>query len=128
VALKQAKYVREDNPNGKAYILYQHMRTPGNMELFYKSAQNDDGIFLTKANVMKVEEGSDGSLTVEAEDTLLNENLSRPLLISNSLTGMQTLILSASHTRPGEPVYMPVVVCVKLQQLMRLLMMPPVQP
>jgi quinone-modifying oxidoreductase subunit QmoB len=76
VALKQAMYVREDNPDGKAYILYQHMRTPGNMELFYKAAQNDDGIFLTKANVMKVEEGSDGSLTVEAEDTLLNENLS----------------------------------------------------
>jgi quinone-modifying oxidoreductase subunit QmoB len=76
VALKQAMYVREDNPNGKAYILYQHMRTPGNMELFYKSAQNDDGIFLTKANVTKVEESGDGSLTVEAEDTLLNENLS----------------------------------------------------
>jgi len=76
VALKQAKYVRDDNPNAKAYILYQHMRTPGNMELFYKSVQNDDGIFLTKANVTKVEEGSDGSLTVEAEDTLLNENLS----------------------------------------------------
>jgi quinone-modifying oxidoreductase subunit QmoB len=76
VALKQAKYVREDNPDGKAYILYQHMRTPGNMELFYKSVQDDDGIFMTKANVMKVEEGSDGSLSVEAEDTLLNENLS----------------------------------------------------
>jgi len=76
VALKQAKYVREDNPNAKAYILYQHMRTPGNMELFYKSAQQDDGIFLTKANVMKVEEGAGGSLTVEAEDTLLNDNLS----------------------------------------------------
>ena len=76
VALKLAKYVREDNPNAKAYILYQHMRTPGNMELFYKSAQQDDGIFLTKANVMKVEEGDGGSLTVEAENTLLNENLS----------------------------------------------------
>ncbi|KPK25345.1 MAG: heterodisulfide reductase subunit A [Desulfobacterales bacterium SG8_35_2] len=75
VALKQAKYVREDNPNGKAYILYQHMRTPGSMELFYKAAQNDDGIFLTKANVMNVEEGADGSLSVAAEDTLLNENL-----------------------------------------------------
>jgi quinone-modifying oxidoreductase subunit QmoB len=75
VALKQAKYVRDDNPDAKAYILYQHMRTPGNMELFYKSAQADDGIFMTKANVMKVEEGADGSLTVEAEDTLLNENL-----------------------------------------------------
>jgi quinone-modifying oxidoreductase subunit QmoB len=76
VALKQAKYVREDNPDAKAYILYQHMRTPGNMELFYKSAQDDDGIFMTKANVMKVEEGADGSLTVEAEDTLLNDSLS----------------------------------------------------
>jgi quinone-modifying oxidoreductase subunit QmoB len=76
VALKQAKYVREDNPDAKAYILYQHMRTPGNMELFYKSAQNDDGIFMTKANVMKVEENADGSLTVDVEDTLLNENLS----------------------------------------------------
>jgi quinone-modifying oxidoreductase subunit QmoB len=76
VALKQAMYVREDNPNGKAYILYQHMRTPGNMELFYKAAQNDDGIFMTKANVTKVEEGADGSLSVEAEDTLLNDSLS----------------------------------------------------
>ena len=46
----------QDNADGKAYILYQHMRTPGHMELFYKSAQQNDGIFMTKANVMKVEE------------------------------------------------------------------------
>jgi len=76
VALKQAKYVRADNSDGKAYILYQHMRTPGHMELFYKSAQNDDGIFLTKATVTGVEAQGDGSLVVNAKDTLLNENLS----------------------------------------------------
>ena len=29
VALKQAKYVREDYDDGKAFIFYQHMRTPG---------------------------------------------------------------------------------------------------
>ncbi|OGQ97053.1 MAG: heterodisulfide reductase subunit A [Deltaproteobacteria bacterium RIFOXYD12_FULL_57_12] len=75
VALKQARYVREDNANAKAYILYQHMRTPGNMELFYKAAQNDDGVFLTKANVMQVTEESDGSLSVAVENTLLNENM-----------------------------------------------------
>jgi quinone-modifying oxidoreductase subunit QmoB len=75
VALKQANYVREDNPAAKAYILYQHMRTPGNMELLYKSAQNDDGIFLTKAAVTKVEEDASGSLKVAAENTLLNEDL-----------------------------------------------------
>ena len=76
VALKQAKYVRQDNADGKAYILYQHMRTPGNMELFYKSAQNDDGIFLTKATVTAVEEQGDGSLSVVAKNTLMNEDLS----------------------------------------------------
>jgi quinone-modifying oxidoreductase subunit QmoB len=76
VALKQAMYVREDNAAAKAYILYQHMRTPGNMELFYKAAQNEDGIFLTKAAVTKVEEESNGSLTVSAQDTLLNEDIS----------------------------------------------------
>ncbi|HHK60503.1 MAG TPA: hydrogenase iron-sulfur subunit, partial [Desulfobacterales bacterium] len=75
VALKQAKYVREDNPEGKAYILYQHMRTPGNMELFYKAAQNDDGIFLSKAAVTAVEENGDGTLTVKAKNTLLGEDV-----------------------------------------------------
>ena len=29
VSLKQAKYVREDYEDGKAYIFYQHMRTTG---------------------------------------------------------------------------------------------------
>jgi quinone-modifying oxidoreductase subunit QmoB len=74
VALKQAQYVCEDNAEGKAYILYQHMRTPGSMELFYKSAQENDGIFLTKGNVMKVQESGAG-LSVAVEDTLLGEDI-----------------------------------------------------
>jgi quinone-modifying oxidoreductase, subunit QmoB len=75
VALKQAQYVRQDNSEAKAYILYQHMRTPGNMELFYKAAQNNDGIFLTKAKVLKVSESEEGGLKVETKDTLLQEDL-----------------------------------------------------
>jgi quinone-modifying oxidoreductase subunit QmoB len=74
VALKQAQYVCEDNAEGKAYILYQHMRTPGHMELFYKNAQLNDGIFMTKASVMKVEENGD-KLSVAAADTLLGEDI-----------------------------------------------------
>ncbi len=74
VALKQAQYVCDDNEEGKAYVLYQHMRTPGSQELFYKSIQQTDGIFLTKAAVTKVEENGD-KLKVTAEDTLLGENL-----------------------------------------------------
>ena len=74
VALKQAQYVCEDNAEGKAYILYQHMRTPGHMELFYKNAQLNDGIFMTKASVMKVEENGE-KLSVAAADTLLGEDI-----------------------------------------------------
>ena len=39
VSLKQAKYVREDYEDGKSFIFYQHMRTPGFSELFYKGLQ-----------------------------------------------------------------------------------------
>jgi quinone-modifying oxidoreductase subunit QmoB len=75
VALKQAKYVREDNPDAKAYIFYQHMRTLGQNEYFYKSAQQDEGIFLTKGDVISVSGNGNGSLVLEAKDTLLGEDI-----------------------------------------------------
>ena len=76
VALKQAKYVREDGgADAKAYIFYQHMRTLGQNEYFYKSAQQDEGIFLTKGDVVSVSENGNGSLVLEAKDTLLGENI-----------------------------------------------------
>ncbi|MBU1181143.1 MAG: hydrogenase iron-sulfur subunit, partial [Proteobacteria bacterium] len=74
VSLKQAKYVREDYPDGKAYIIYQHMRTPGLMENFYKSIQQDPGIFLTKGEVVSVSKNGDG-MVIEADNTLLGEKI-----------------------------------------------------
>ncbi len=74
VALKQAKYVREDNADGKAYIIYQHMKTPGLQELFYKSLQQDPGIFMAKGQVAQVSQ-SGSELVVEASNTLLGENI-----------------------------------------------------
>ena len=74
VSLKQAKYVREDYPDGKAYVIYQHMRTPGLMENFYKSIQQDPGIFLTKGEVVGVSKNGDG-MVVEADNTLLGEKI-----------------------------------------------------
>lgn len=74
VALKQAKYVREDFPEGKAFLFYQHMRTPGLAENFYKSLQQDPGIFLTKGEVTQVSKNGNG-LIVEAENTLLGEKV-----------------------------------------------------
>ena len=88
VSLKQAKMLREANDNAKAFILYQHMRTPGSMEMFYKSIQQDDGIFLTKATVTGVE----GS-TVKAKDTLLNEDLELDVDLVVLAAGMEPTTL-----------------------------------
>jgi len=74
VSLKQAKYVREDYNDGKAFVIYQHMRTPGLWENFYKSTQKDEGIFLTKGSVTGVSKNGDGMI-VEASDTLLGEKI-----------------------------------------------------
>ncbi len=74
VALKQACYVTEDNEDGCAFIIYQHMRTPGNAELFYKGMQQKDGVFLTKGAVTEVV-AEDSALVVKAEDTLLGDDL-----------------------------------------------------
>ncbi len=74
VALKQAKYVRQDYDDGKAFVFYQHMRTPGLSENFYKSIQQDPGIFLTKGEVASVSQNG-GGLIVEADNTLLGEKI-----------------------------------------------------
>ncbi len=74
VSLKQAKYVREDYEDGKAFIFYKHMRTPGLSENFYKSLQQDEGIFLTKGEVVNVSDNG-GNLLIEADDTLLGSKI-----------------------------------------------------
>ncbi len=92
VALKQAQYVVNDNEDGQAYILYQHMRTPGSMELFYKSVQNNDGIFLTKGAVTLVEENGAGA-TVTVENTLLGEPVSLDVDMVVLAAGMEPVTL-----------------------------------
>ncbi len=74
VSLKQAKYVRDDYPDGKAYILYQNMRTPGLTEYFYKSLQQDPGVFMSKGDVVGVSQKGN-RLAVEADNTLIAEKL-----------------------------------------------------
>ena len=75
-SLKHAAYIREQNPEAKAYILYRDIRTPGLYENFYKKQQNDPGIFMTKGDVTSVKENADGSITVDLENTLFGEPIS----------------------------------------------------
>ena len=73
-SLKQARYVRQ-NAAALAMILYKDMRTPGRLEAFYKEAQNDPGIMLTKGDVTGVSDAGDGNLYVEMENSLLGEKV-----------------------------------------------------
>ena len=74
VALKQAHYLRKTNPNGKAFIFYENMRAPGQYEKFYRSLQDDPGVFMSKGSPVSITNGSSG-LTVQMKDTLLGEDL-----------------------------------------------------
>ena len=73
-SLKQARYVRQ-NSEALAMILYKDMRTPGRLEAFYKEAQNDPGIMLTKGDVTGVSDAGNGNLYVEMTNSLLGEKV-----------------------------------------------------
>jgi quinone-modifying oxidoreductase subunit QmoB len=72
-SLKQALYLRERVPDGKAYIFYEFLRTPGQYEDFYRRVQEDPGVFLTRAEVSEVKLTDNGVLRVIARNTMPGE-------------------------------------------------------
>ena len=74
-ALKQANYLQEFSPNGQSYIVYEHMMVPGVNELYYKAAQDNPGVMLTKGFVVGVRDGGSGDVVVNIKDSLLGENV-----------------------------------------------------
>lgn len=74
-SLQQASYVRSQSDDAKAYIIYKDMRTPGLYENYYKKAQNDPGIFLTKGEVTAITESGNGDVIVEIANTLIGESI-----------------------------------------------------
>ncbi|MEW6410747.1 MAG: hydrogenase iron-sulfur subunit [Nitrospirota bacterium] len=74
-SLKQAKYIRNQYPDSTVYIFYRDMRTPGHYEYFYKSIQDDPGMFLTKGDVLGITEDENKNLVVDVENTLIGENI-----------------------------------------------------
>jgi quinone-modifying oxidoreductase subunit QmoB len=101
-SLKQAKYIRNQDPDSKVYIFYRDMRTPGHYEYFYKGIQNDPGIFLTKGDVKSITEDGDKNLTVEVEDTLIGEKISVNVDLAVLATGMVPMTaLGEEELPPG---------------------------
>ncbi|MEF2232178.1 MAG: hydrogenase iron-sulfur subunit [Pseudodesulfovibrio sp.] len=95
VALKQANYVRELAPDAVAYIIYDHMMVPGLNEKYYKAAQDDPGIMLTKGTVTGVAEAG-SSVVIKAKNTLLGEDVA----ISADLVVVPTAIVPTTAADP----------------------------
>lgn len=74
-ALKQAGYVREFLPESLAFIIYEHMIIPGINEHYYKSAQDDPGIMMTKGEVETVYPSENNKLKIHATETLISEDI-----------------------------------------------------
>ena len=74
VSLKQALWARALDPEVEVYIFYKDIRSPAQYEDFYRRAQQDPGISMTKGDVISVTAGQAGdsrALQVNVKDTLL---------------------------------------------------------
>ncbi|MEO5363231.1 MAG: FAD-dependent oxidoreductase [Magnetococcus sp. DMHC-8] len=98
-SLKHALYLLEQDAEASAYVLFQEMRTPGQMEEFYRRVQEEGGVII-KGDVEKVEKASGGGLNVSITDKLLRgqEGLAVDLLVL--ATGM---ISSVDTVDPNNP-------------------------
>ncbi len=73
VSMKQATYLKEQDPEAQAYIIYKDIRTPGQSEDFYRKAQKDGVVFI-RGELQNVE-ANGGKLQVETTDVLLNDRV-----------------------------------------------------
>jgi len=89
-SLKQAKYVREANPDAKIYIFYIDLRTPGKYEDFAAAIQKDENITLIKGKVAKITAGQGQNVVVEAEDILQGKMMNLEVDMVVLATGMES--------------------------------------
>jgi quinone-modifying oxidoreductase subunit QmoB len=85
-SIKQALYFKEQNPGADALVLYTDLRTPGNGEDFYRSAQRK-GVTFAKGWAKEVSPGN-GTHEVKFQDLILNDQASVQADLVVLATGM----------------------------------------
>lgn len=75
-SIKQAMYFKDANPAVDTIVIYTDLRTPGNGEDFYRSAQRK-GVIFTKGKVSGVEPNGN-SCKVNFRDLILDEDTAIP--------------------------------------------------
>ncbi len=98
-SLKQATYVREQDPNSEVFIFYIDLRTPGTYAFFSKKVQSDPNVSVIKGKVAKItEDPATRGLTVEAEHILSSEKISVKVDLVVLATGM---VASIEERKPS---------------------------
>jgi quinone-modifying oxidoreductase subunit QmoA len=88
-SLKQATYVREQNPDARVSLFFMDVRAPGRYESFYRRLQEDEGVEVLFGKVARVEEEpGTGDLMVEADCSLTGEKIRRSVNLVVLATGM----------------------------------------
>jgi quinone-modifying oxidoreductase subunit QmoA len=88
-SLKQARYIRDQNPDAEITIFYIDLRAPGRLEDFLTAAKEDEKLSLVKGKVANItEDPATGNLIVEAEDTLSGRKVSQEVEMVVLATGM----------------------------------------
>lgn len=72
-SLKQAIYVKQQNPEAAVYIFFKDLRAPGFHEYLYKRAQ-ELGVVFFRTESPQIEEGANG-LVIRAQDVLVNDTI-----------------------------------------------------
>jgi len=101
-SLKQATYLKEQNPESQAYIIYKDIRTPGQSEDFYRKVQKDGAVFI-RGEVQGISVNGN-KLSVETTDVLLNEKVQ---LEDIDLVVLATGMVPSTVPDPGQAVVMP---------------------
>ncbi len=98
-AIKQAMYFKDQNPAIDAMVMYTDLRTPGNGEDFYRSAQKK-GVTFTKGWPKEVSAGGE----LKFKDVILNEEATtRPDLIVLATGQIPNSGLDIDQVKQDEP-------------------------
>ena len=74
VALKQAHYLLEQNPESTPFLFHEQVRAAGLYERMFSKVQ-EEGLILVRGHVDTVEKGKEKPLSVKGDDLLLGESL-----------------------------------------------------
>lgn len=72
--LKQASYLKQQNPEANVFVFNKDIRTPGQYERLYKQVQQDGALFV-RGDILGISEDGEKNLIIEASDVLSGESI-----------------------------------------------------